>query len=285
VDVDQCSTNDRYYDRTECTIGPIDCNPSSPGLEICCDSVTEDCCEYGGDPWTCVPTGTCSGTVQPGHYCPSGECCLLDCDGEDGCHPYGNGCEHRDYYPVTGGCDYSYSNRHTDSCDGWGSNYCYDNDVYTSRVCHDYYCDGGTCSDHPSTESSLVEDCGEDYCDGWGDNYCVGHEVWHSRTCHDLGCSAGSCFDITFPDSELVEACDCWEYCDSGTCIDFRPTLTGCNYYDYCWDDDCDWGTECYTASTDPVQIDIISETCKDDSYTCNEPMTCPYKDTPPPGS
>ena len=40
------------------------------------------------------------------------------CNEKDGCYPYGDGCEERDYYCMgnEAGCNYTFSNRHTD---GW----------------------------------------------------------------------------------------------------------------------------------------------------------------------
>lgn len=83
--------------------------PANPGCtdEICC----------GPQPisnFTVHITLECEGTdTSCGIYPNCG-----NCNEDDGCYAYGDGCEERDFYCKSNeeGCDYTYSNRHTD---GW----------------------------------------------------------------------------------------------------------------------------------------------------------------------
>jgi hypothetical protein len=88
-----------------------------------------------------------------------------DCN-KDGCYAYDSGCEMRDYFCQLTGCNYTYSDRHTDFYDGY-VNYCSADTIRTHRALHDFFCDfESSCNDHPSfVNDSLVEDC--NLQDGW----------------------------------------------------------------------------------------------------------------------
>jgi len=97
------------------------------------------------------PELVCDGTDTSCGIYPNCE----NCNEDDGCYPYGNGCEERDYYCVSNevGCDYTYSNRHID---GWvdtdntiwvddPANECQEKEQKEQEY-HDYTCSDGTCT-------------------------------------------------------------------------------------------------------------------------------------------
>jgi len=162
---------------------------------------------------------------------------LDDCDAKDGCYVYGNGCEDRDYYCGGSVCTYTYSNRHTDYYGGW-VNYCSGDTVRKHRMFHNFYCEGGTCTDHTSwKDDQLVEDCNLD--DDW---YNTGDTQWiddPNNACkekeqkkqeyRDYTCSGGSCtYSVTST-----------QWVDTGTDRN-KPDGTDCgsDYYD-------DWVNYC----------------------------------------
>ncbi|HCO95343.1 MAG TPA: hypothetical protein DIU00_15575 [Phycisphaerales bacterium] len=136
-----------------------------------------------------------------------------NCDEYDGCYAYDDGCEERDYFWNGTGCEYTYSNRHTDFYDDF-ENYCNGDEVWEHRLFHDFYCDGG-CTEHTSwVDEQLVGDCNAyDYCTDWV-YYCDGDTVRRSRECHDFYCDGGSCGEDVIPEDEFVETCpdDYYEY-------------------------------------------------------------------------
>ena len=154
------------------------------------------------------------------------------CDYYDGCYVYGNGCEDRDYYWDGTGCVYTYSNRNTDYYDDWVY-YCSGDTVMKHRLFHDFYCEGGTCTDHTSwVDDQLVENC-NDY-DGW---YCNGDV----REYRDYYCSGGSCA-YTVTSSENCNNYDgCYAYgngcedrdyyCSGGSCT-YTYSNRHTDYYD-----------------------------------------------------
>ncbi|HJH26984.1 MAG TPA: hypothetical protein C5S37_09510, partial [Methanophagales archaeon] len=86
---------------------------------------------------------------------------IENCDAKDGCYAYDNGCEDRDYYCDGTFCAYTYSNRHTDYYDDFVF-YCKGDEVWKHRLYHDFYCEGGACSDHTSwVDDQLVENCND----------------------------------------------------------------------------------------------------------------------------
>ena len=131
---------------------------------------------------------------------PAGDC--QNCNDLDGCYSYGNGCEYRDYFCVSNeaGCDYTVSNRQTDYYDDWVY-YCKDDELWKYRLYHDFYCEGGECTDHTSrVDDQLVENC-NDY-DDW---YCNGDV----REYRDYYCSQGEC-TYTVTASENCNDYDIW---------------------------------------------------------------------------
>jgi hypothetical protein len=95
------------------------------------------------------PELVCDGTDTSCGIYPNCENCNVD----DGCYLYGNGCEERDYYCVSNevGCDYTHSNRHTDDWVDTGNtdwvevNECQEKERKEQKY-RDYYCSGGACT-------------------------------------------------------------------------------------------------------------------------------------------
>ena len=126
---------------------------------------------------------------------------IENCDDKDGCYTYGNGCEDRDYYCDGSVCKYTVSNRHTDYYGGWVY-YCKGDEIWKQRPFHDFYCEGGTCTNHTSwNDDQLVEDCNDH--DGWYDtgdtrwiddpaNECKEKEQ-KEQEYRDYTCSGGAC--------------------------------------------------------------------------------------------
>ena len=148
-----------------------------------------------------------------------------NCNADDGCYAYGNGCEIRDYYCYSNevGCDYTYSNRHTDGWYDTGNKKwvttkeyeCkYDQKEQKEQQYRDYYCSGGSCT-YKVTKTQWIDtgktqavnkpdgtDCGSD---GWFD---TGNKKWvttkeyeckydqkeqKEQQYRDYYCSGGSC--------------------------------------------------------------------------------------------
>ena len=94
-------------------------------------------------PKECEGTDTCCGIY------PNCE----NCNEKDGCYPYGDGCEERDYYCAGNGtgCNYTSSNRHTDSWVDTGNTRWVDENKCKSKEqkeqeYRDYKCSGGSCN-------------------------------------------------------------------------------------------------------------------------------------------
>jgi GH25 family lysozyme M1 (1,4-beta-N-acetylmuramidase)/surface antigen len=76
-----------------------------------------------------------------------------NCNEDDGCYLYDNGCEERNYYCASNeaGCGYTYSNRHTDGWVDTGNtdwvdvNECLEKERKEQQY-RDYYCSGGACT-------------------------------------------------------------------------------------------------------------------------------------------
>jgi hypothetical protein len=91
----------------------------------------------------------CEGTATSCGIYPNCE----NCNDNDGCYAYGNGCEERDYYCISNeaGCGYTYSNRHTDGWVDTGKtdwvevNECQEKERKEQEY-RDYYCSGGACT-------------------------------------------------------------------------------------------------------------------------------------------
>jgi hypothetical protein len=184
------------------------------------------------------PPNTINATVIDGYFG------IVNCDDYDDCYVYEDGCEDRNYYCFKGICTHSYSNRHTDYYGDW-VNYCKGDEVRERRLYHNFYCVGGSCSDHTSLiDDQPVENCNEH--DGWvdtgntkwiddpGGNECKEKEQ-KEQECQDYTCSGGSCdytvTDMSWEDTGEVRnktdgtVCGCTanstlKKCYVGTCSD-----------------------------------------------------------------
>jgi len=96
-------------------------------------------------------------------------------------------------------------------------NICMNNNV----VFANYYCTGA--SPEEFLQTSLIEDCGDNYCEGWDENYCKAENIYSNRTCHEKGCSSAECFDNRNLEEELVEECD--NGCSGNQCINETISL------------------------------------------------------------
>jgi hypothetical protein len=89
----------------------------------------------------------------------------------------------------------------SDYYDDWFS-YCKENEVWKHRLYHDFYCEGGSCTDHTSwVDDQLVEDCNS--YDGWVD---TGETRWVDDP-EDL------CREVEQKEQKYQDY-----YCDSGSC-------------------------------------------------------------------
>jgi C1A family cysteine protease len=167
-----------------------------------------------------------------------------NCNEYDGCYEYGDGCEERDYYCESNeaGCNYTYSNRHTDYYDDF-VNYCKNDEVWKHRLFHDFSCDGGSCVDHTNwVDDQLVENCSDR--DGW---YCSGDLRADIKEYRDYNCSQGSCTYtiISSENCNELDGCYAYEdgcedrdyYCSGGSCV-YIHSNRRIDYYD-------DWVTYC----------------------------------------
>jgi parallel beta-helix repeat protein len=77
----------------------------------------------------------------------------VNCTEKDGCYPYGDGCEERDYYCMGDeeGCNYTSSNRHNDGWEDTGNTRCVDvnkckQKEQKEQEYRDYECSAGSCN-------------------------------------------------------------------------------------------------------------------------------------------
>ena len=170
--------------------------------------------------------------------CSDGECLYVECyeDGKCGNNSYiGNSfCQVNEVWqnyttylcnnPGTGNSYCSNStapnlkeNCGSDYCEGWQSNYCYNDDLYHNKTCHDKGCSSGVCFDNTSTEEEKVQECGtSEYT---GSNYCYDNDVYRdyiTRDCFNSGCTSST-------SKKKME--DCAYGCISGRC-----KIEVCNY-------------------------------------------------------
>ncbi len=254
-ETEECEYPDTF-DNTYCPQATQECSGFKLGTRDAYGDCNSVCgCTYDSFIYQCVE-GECGATCDSDDDCQNkcegnifyynGNCDLVstcscsysteDCDLQDGCYAYEDGCEERDYYCTLEGCDYTYSNRNTDSYDDWVY-YCTDTEYRRHRLFHDYYCDGDTCTDHADwVDDELVEDCDDgnectyDNCDP--QTGCsnppkpYGTECGEFRDCLDDICLGY--FAYFYPD-------DGHDYCDgSGNCL-----IYSCDLEDsYCTDDD-----------------------------------------------
>ena len=264
---------------SECSSGQ--CEGSQSYSARCCSSAPP------ADGYACS-----SGNVRQyrNYYCDSGGnsnyevTSSYDCDNDDGCYTYGNGCENRDYYCSGGSCTYSYSNRQTDYYDSF-MYYCSGDSVRKHRLFHDYYCSGGTCSDHTNwADDQLVENC-NDY-EGWYDTSgwsCDGScSRKKNQEYRDYYCSGGSCAYQVTSTRTYYENCPAGSACSGGGCSSsyycdstFRCSSgSGDNNFNiggqYRCQGRCDGGNNCdYAVNC----ADCGTDTCYDsgDSWTVKE--------------
>jgi len=162
---------------------------------------------------------------------------IESCD-RSGCYAYENGCEDRNYFCTTGGCEYNFTNRHADYNDSF-ADYCLGNVIRRNMTLHNFYCNQ-TCQDHTSyTDDQLVQNCDE--LDGW---YNTSNTQWIStdqcnekeqrqQEFRDYMCSDAMCLYFVI-DTRLV---------DTGA-MRHKPDGTVCNDGLWCTvDDECESGT------------------------------------------
>ena len=304
-----------------------ECEPPDTNDNIYCSQTTEEClgarlgtrdeygdcslscgCVYDAFNYQCVQ-GQCDAECDEDVDCPDkcvgyvrnydGICDLAttcscsydteDCSSYDGCYAYEDGCEDRIYSCDPSGCQYIYSSRNTDVYDDWVY-YCSGLEYRKNRQFHDYYCDGGTCTDHSDwVDDQLVEDCDDgnectyDYCDPFGgcsnppkeygtecgewrdcpDDVCVGYFAhFYPYDGHDYCNGFGVC---------LVYSCDM----ENSYCTDDNPN-DGIN--DLTCGAPCDQDEDCPQTTEMCDYVDKVY--CTRDSYgTCDENCDCLYDD------
>ena len=234
---------------------------------------TDDDCDHLDDDY-------CDGNVRKHDegICVNYECevnttVVEDCNTYDGCYPYGDGCEDRNYFCTdTDGtiCDYTYSNRSTDSYDDW-IYFCSDDTVRKHRLFHDFYCNG-FCNDHTSwVDDQLVQDC--DDSDGW---YDTGNTRWVDiDQCNEKEQKEQKYRDYYCSDTPSV---DCYytntstQWVDTGN-TRYKPDGTSCDDGLYCTDPDtCTSGV----CGGSPRNCSHLDDQCNDG--VCNEDLDrCEY--------
>ena len=250
-----------------------------------------------------VTIPTCDGTDTSCGIHPNCE----NCNDYDGCYAYGDGCEERDYYCYSNemGCDYTYSNRHTDYYDDWVY-YCSGDTVRKHRLFHDFYCDGGTCTDHTSwVDDKLEENCNNyDGCYVYGDGcenrdyycsggsctytyskrhtdyygswvyYCSGDTVRKHRQFHNFYCDGGTCADHTsWADDQLVVNCNDYDgWVDTGNTRWVNDPANECKEKEQKEQEYHDYmcsGGSCDYSVTDTQWVDTGNERNKPDGTIC----------------
>ncbi len=172
----------------------------------------------------CTPK--CEGTNTSCGIYPDCE----NCTEKDGCYPYGNGCEERAYYCKSNeeGCDYTYSNRHTDEWVHTGNTRWVDdpeNDCKEKKQkeqeYHNYSCSDGTCTDS-ITDTQWI-DTGDTKSKPDGTICgCTANNTLkrcYEGTCTDTGiCNSTNCSaDVACDGKKPGESCGAGRICNS-TC-------------------------------------------------------------------
>ena len=190
---------------------------------------------WTGGTFTCLgPTPPeCEGTDTSCGIYPDCE----NCTEKDGCYPYGNGCEERAYYCKSNeeGCDYTYSNRHTDEWVDRGNTRWVDdpeNDCKEKKQkeqeYHDYTCPDGTCTD--SVTDTQWIDTGDTknkpdgtICGCTANNTlktCYDGNCTDTGICNSTNCSADAACDGKAPG----ESCGAGRICNSTcNCVSIAP--------------------------------------------------------------
>jgi len=251
---DECSGN-KSYSTYSCNPGTCNCDLS----DLIC-SVGHCGAECDEDP-DCV--NYCVGETR--YY--NGDCDLAstctcsfsteNCNSYDGCYPYEDGCEQKNYYCNLGNCLYSWENRNTDSYDS-PELYCSAETIRNRTKFHDWYCNG-YCTDH----ESWVNDHLEEDCDAYDNYYDTGNTRW---------VSTGEC-------TEKEEKEQIWE---EWICNQTLPVH--CSYYNTTtrWIDtgntsNKDDGTPCDDELWCTVNDQCTSGVCGGLTRDCSDGKECTY--------
>ncbi|NAT10716.1 hypothetical protein C4E22_04090 [ANME-1 cluster archaeon AG-394-G06] len=234
----------------------------------------------------------CEGTATSCGIYPNCE----NCNEDDGCYLYGNGCEERNYYCVSNdeGCDYTYSNRHTDEWIDTGNTRWIDdpeNDCKEKKQkeqeYHDYTCSDGTCTysvtDTQWIDTGDTQNKPEGTICGCTANNTL--KTCYEGTCTDTGiCNSTNCSaDVACDGKEPGESCGPGRICNSTCkCVD-KPecegTNTSCGIYPNC--ENCTEKDGCYPYGDGCEERDYY---CKSNEvgcdYTHSNRHTDGWKDT-----
>ncbi|MEA2052530.1 MAG: NosD domain-containing protein, partial [Euryarchaeota archaeon] len=176
-------------------------------------------------PKECEGTDTCCG-IYPN---------CVNCNEQDGCYPYGDGCEERDYYCVGDGtgCNYSSSNMHNDSWVDTGNtrwvdeNECQEKEQKEQEY-RDYGCSEGSCyysiNDTKWVDTGNMSIKANDTICGCTANNTV--KRCYDGNCTDtgIGNSSNCCADVACDGKEPGESCGDGRICDSTcNCVSRAP--------------------------------------------------------------
>ncbi|RCV63254.1 hypothetical protein C5S53_14995 [Methanophagales archaeon] len=180
-----------------------------------------------------VGEAECEGTDTSCGIYPNCE----NCTEKDGCYPYGNGCEERAYYCKSNeeGCDYTYSNRHTDEWVDTGNtrwvddpeNECKEKKQKEQEY-RNYNCSDGTCT-YSVTDTQWL-----DTGNTWNkpDGTICGCTVNNTlKTCYDGNCTDTGICNSTNCSADAVcdgkkpgESCGAGRLCNSTCrCVRLAP--------------------------------------------------------------
>ncbi|NQE52585.1 hypothetical protein C5S29_03250, partial [ANME-1 cluster archaeon GoMg3.2] len=163
-------------------------------------------------PKECEGTDTCCG-IYPN---------CGNCNEQDGCYPYGDGCEGRDYYCVgnEAGCNYTSSNRHNDSWVDTGNTQWVDvsecqKKEQKEQEYRDYKCSDGSCNYSINDTKWLDTGSASIKANGTICGCTANNTV---KRCHDSNCTdtgigntSNCCADVACDGKELN--CTCGDIC------------------------------------------------------------------------
>ena len=158
-----------------------------------------------------------------------------NCDEKDGCYEYGNGCEERDYYCVSNeaGCDYTYSNRHTDDWvdtdnTKWVEvNECQEKERKEQEY-RDYACSNGVCT-YSVTDTQWLDTGNTRNKDDGTICGCTANntlKTCYDGICTDTGiCNSTNCSaDAACDGKKPGESCGAGKICNSSCkCVSIAP--------------------------------------------------------------
>ena len=273
-----------------------DTSPEGTCMECKCDS-PDNCywvykdelctgnCDYCGSDGKCHPNhDACVGNCD---YCEYVSDTHYDCakDPNVDCGNCGEcdmitennwSCVPKDPSPCTGTCAVCYKFSETNySCAG-DNNACVGNCDYCKQISeYEFQCEGDValCPGSNQPDSCVV--CSKFADDNWS---CT------AGTCYGDGCAV--CEDLGGGDYRCVpynERCsEPWEFCyGEGTtwnCVDFRPYMKGCRYYDWCKDghEPGDPDVACEPPSLTSRHCTNCNETlCHNEEYIKHGWFTC----------